>query len=83
MKNLHLISMKTDNMLGLIQRVSTLFSRNRISVRTMNISEGNAKNSFQFNIEVFIENDLVERLKNKMSNIVEAHDLQVRAETVC
>lgn len=81
MKDLHFISMTTDNALRVLQRISSVFSKNRINIEQLNVFETKTKNISHFNIAIYTENEMVEKILKQLGKIVECHEVHVRSAT--
>lgn len=79
MKNLYFISMTTDNTLRVLQRVASVFSRNRVNIEQLNIFETKEDNISHFNLAIYTESALVEKLLKQLEKIVECHEVHARS----
>ena len=80
MKTLYFISMTTDNALRVLQRVSSVFSRNRVNIEQLHVFEAKPQNISHFNIAIYSENDLIDKLLKQLQKIVELHEVHIRSE---
>ena len=80
MQNLYFISLTTDNVLRVLQRISSVFSRNRVNIEQLSVFEARTNNLSHFNIVIYAEETLVETLLKQLGKIVELYEINVRSE---
>ncbi len=81
MRNLYSISMTTENTLRVLQRTASVFSRNRVNIEQLNVFETDTKGISFFNIVIYAEEKLVERVVKQLAKIVELREIHVHKST--
>jgi len=77
MKNIYLISMKAENALRVLQRVASVFSRNRINIEQLNVFAAEIGNISHLNITICSESCLVKRVIKQLNKVIEVHEIEV------
>ena len=70
--------MTADNTLRVLQRVASVFSRNRINIEQLNVFATNVKGISHLNIAVYSEEHLVEKISKQLGKVIELHEIHVR-----
>lgn len=71
MKKKFTISVFTENKVGLLGRLSTIFIRRHINIESLFVSETEYHGISRFTIEIFSSSDIAERLVAQISKIIE------------
>lgn len=79
LKKMYFISLTTNNSLRVLQRVSTVFSRNRVNIEQLHVFSSPEENVSHFNIAIYTEERLVKKVMKQLGKIIELHDIFVRA----
>ncbi|MEZ4884495.1 MAG: acetolactate synthase small subunit [Chitinophagales bacterium] len=71
MKNIYTITAYTENTVGLLSRITAIFTRRHISIQTLNVSETEKKGVFRFTIVVRETEDMVNKVVKQIRKIIE------------
>lgn len=77
MKNLYSISMTTENALRVLQRVASIFSRNRINIEQLNVFETKTAGLSHFTIAIYSEPEAIEKLLKQLGKMIELKEVHV------
>ncbi len=77
MKNLYSISMTTDNTLRVLQRVASIFSRNRINIEQLNVFETKTEGVSHFTIAIYSEPKAIDSLLKQLGKMIELREVHV------
>lgn len=72
--NLYYIVITTDNTLRVLQRIATVFSRNRVNIEKMNAFKNEENNITHINIAIYTESKPVDKLIKQLEKIIEVHE---------
>ena len=65
------ISIFTENSIGLLHRITSIFTKRHLSIESLNTSESETENVFRFTIVVFTEEEFVQKIVNQIEKQVE------------
>ena len=76
-ESIHFITINTENTLCVLQRISSIFSRNRINIEQLTVFETANKGISHFNLVVHSTQDKIEKIVKKLDNIIEVIDINI------
>ncbi len=76
-KNLYAISMTTENALRVLQRVASIFSRNRINIEQLNVFETKTVGVSHFNVVIYCEPQTIDKLLKQLGKMIELREVHV------
>lgn len=65
------ISIFTENSIGLLHRITSIFTKRHLSIESLNTSESETENVFRFTIVVITEEEFVQKIVNQIEKQVE------------
>ncbi len=77
MNTIYILSLTTENTLRVLQRISTVFSRNRINIEQLNVCETQRRGTSHFNIIIHSDAEAITKLVKQLKRIIELVDIQV------
>ena len=77
MKSTYMISLTTENALRVLQRISTVFTRNRINIEQLNVFETQAQGISHFHIVIKVDDDLVKKIVKQLGKIIEVIEVGI------
>ncbi|AFX70586.1 acetolactate synthase small subunit [Francisella tularensis] len=76
-ENIYFITMNTENTLCVLQRISSVLSRNRINIEQLTVFETANKGISHFNLVVHSTQDKIEKIVRKLANVIEVIDISI------
>ena len=76
-ESIHFITINTENTLCVLQRISSIFSRNRINIEQLTVFETANKGISHFNLVVHSTQNKIEKIVKKLDNIIEVIDINI------
>ncbi|QIW09958.1 acetolactate synthase small subunit [Francisella sp. LA112445] len=76
-ENIYFITMNTENTLCVLQRISSVLSRNRINIEQLTVFETANKGISHFNLVVHGTQDKIEKIVKKLANVIEVIDINI------
>lgn len=76
MKSIYILSLTTENSLRVLQRISFIFSRNRVNIKYINVFELPDGIS-SFNIAIKCDNVLIKKIIKQLKNVIELIDINI------
>jgi acetolactate synthase-1/3 small subunit len=73
-KKLFTISVFTENSPGVIQRVTTLFTKRNLNIESLTVSETEERGISRFTILIRLNEKLANTIVNQLKRIIEVHD---------
>lgn len=73
----HTISVFTENSPGVLHRLTVLFTRRKLNIETLTVSETERKGISRFTIVVKCEDDIIEKVTKQIARIIEVLDVSV------
>lgn len=77
MQQMYVLSLTTENTLRVLQRIATIFTRNRLNIEQLNVFETSRKGISHFNIVFHTQQHTVEKLIKQLQRIVELLDVKI------
>lgn len=77
MKSTYMISLTTENTLRVLQRITTVFTRNRINIEQLNVFETQVRGISHFHIVIQVDDDLVNKIVKQLGKIVEVIEVDI------
>ena len=77
MSRCYTISAFTENSPGVLHRLTVLFTRRKVNIESLTVSETEKKGISRFTIVVYSERDLVEKIAKQINRIIEVVDVFV------
>ncbi len=74
------LQLKSENALRVLQRISTVFSRNRFNIEELHVKPSEEANLSQFDITIHAEPHRVDNLKKQLRKIIEVVEVQIKAK---
>ncbi|MFN8389061.1 MAG: acetolactate synthase small subunit [Bdellovibrionota bacterium] len=71
------ISAFTENTPGVLQRLTIIFSRRKVNIDSLTVSETETKGISRFTIVISVEPDLIQKLAKQLNRIIEVVDVFV------
>lgn len=71
MTNNYTLSVFTENRVGMLQRLSVIFTRRHVNIESITASESEVKNVFRYSIVVHVTEDMAKKLNAQLSKQVE------------
>ncbi|WP_158527288.1 acetolactate synthase small subunit [Pelagibaculum spongiae] len=71
----HTITAYTENAVGILARMASLFSRNRVNIEKLHVEESETKGISQFTIVVYCDSEKARKLVNQLRRIIELQDV--------
>jgi len=71
MKSTYTISIFTEDRIGLLNRITIIFTRRHINIESITASESEVKGIYRYTIVVSVTNDLVEKLVKQIDKQIE------------
>jgi acetolactate synthase-1/3 small subunit len=71
MKSMYTISIFTEDRIGLLNRITIIFTRRHINIESITASESEVKGIYRYTIVVSVTNDLVEKLVKQIDKQIE------------
>ncbi len=75
MENLHTISVFTENSPGVLHRITVMFTRRKVNIESLTVSETERKGVSRFTIVVKIDDDMLDKVIKQLARIVEVLDV--------
>ncbi|APC97266.1 ACT domain-containing protein [Francisella frigiditurris] len=76
-ENIYFIAINTENTLCVLQRISSILSRNRVNIEQMTVFETANKGISHFNLVVHSTEIKIEKIIKKLANIIEVIDINI------
>ena len=76
-ENIYFITMNTQNTLCVLQRISSILSRNRVNIEQLTVFETANKGISHFNLVVHGTQDKIEKIVKKLANVIEVIDINI------
>ncbi|GAB4226871.1 MAG: acetolactate synthase small subunit [Francisella sp.] len=76
-QKIYFITMNTENTLCVLQRISSILSRNRINIEQLTVFETANKGISHFNLVVHSTQEKIEKIVKKLANIIEVIDVNI------
>lgn len=76
-ENIYFMTMNTENTLCVLQRISSVLSRNRINIEQLTVFETANKGISHFNLVVHSTQDKIEKIVKKLANVIEVIDISI------
>lgn len=77
MEKIFFISLTTENTLRVLQRISTVFSRQRVNIEQLNVFETKKQGISHFSIVIHANDIALEKLVKQLKKIIELLDVRV------
>ncbi|MDC0534765.1 acetolactate synthase small subunit [Francisellaceae bacterium] len=77
MKSTYMISLTTENALRVLQRISTVFTRNRINIEQLNVFETQVSGISHFHIVTRVDDILVKKIVKQLAKIIEVIEVDI------
>lgn len=77
MSNIYVLSLTTENALRVLQRIATIFARNRLNIEQLNVFETSQKGISHFNIMVHSCESLIEQIVKQLERIIEVKQVNI------
>jgi len=81
-KNNYTITAYTENSVGLLSRITAIFTRRHINIKSLNVSETEKKGISRFTIVVCETEDMVNKMTKQIRKIVEAMRVDFHTENM-
>ncbi len=69
----YIISIFTDNQVGVLARITGIFTRRKINIESLRVSETQHKGTSKFTIHAFTNEDTIGRVVAGIERIIEVH----------
>jgi acetolactate synthase-1/3 small subunit len=69
--------MNTENTLCVLQRISSVLSRNRVNIEQLTVFETANKGISHFNLVVHGSQEKIEKIVKKLANVIEVIDINI------
>jgi acetolactate synthase-1/3 small subunit len=76
-ENIYFITINTENTLCVLQRISSILSRNRVNIEQLTVFETANKGISHFNLGVHCTQEKIEKIVKKLANIIEVIDINI------
>ena len=77
MTSTYMISLTTENTLRVMQRITTVFTRNRINIEQLNVFETPISGISHFHIVIQVDDVLILKIIKQLAKIVEVIDVDI------
>jgi acetolactate synthase-1/3 small subunit len=77
MKNIYVISAMTENTLRVLQRMASVFARQRLNIEQLSVFETNQKGLSHFNIVIYSEEKTMQRVLHQLQRIIEVVEINI------
>ena len=81
MKYCYEIALTTENTLRVLQRITTVFSRNRINIEKLNVFETEVSGISHFNIVIHVSETVMQKTLRQLEKIVEVIEVDIQNKT--
>jgi len=78
MEQLHTISVFTENSPGVLHRITVLFTRRKVNIESLTVSETERKGISRFTIVIKADSEMLEKIVNQIARIVEVLDVSAK-----
>ena len=78
MDKLHTISVFTENSPGVLHRITVIFTRRKVNIESLTVSETERKGVSRFTIVVRSEEEIINKILQQIARIVEVLDVSAR-----
>ena len=75
---LHTISVFSENSPGVLHRITVLFTRRKINIESLTVSETERKGISRFTIVVKVDDEILEKVLKQIARIVEVTDVYAK-----
>lgn len=79
-QKVYFLKLKSENALRVLQRISTVFSRNRFNIEELHVKETEDKGISIFSVTIHAEPHRVENLKKQLRRIIEVIEVSITAK---
>lgn len=77
MMELYHISLEAENALRVLQRIAAVFSRNRVNIEKLQVSETECTGVSHIDITIHSEKEPLEKLVKQLGRIIELNDVHI------
>ena len=81
MMELYHVSLEAENALRVLQRIAAVFSRNRINIEQLSVSETERTGISHFDIAIHSEKEPLDKLVKQLEKIIELNDVHIVDQT--
>ncbi len=81
MQYIYVMAGTTENVLGILQRLAGVFTRNRINIEQFNISTTKNTRVSHFNLMIHADEKTVERVIQQLQKIIELIEVKITSKT--
>lgn len=78
MESLHTVSIFTENSPGVLHRITVLFTRRKINIESLTVSETERKGISRFTIVLRIDDETLAKVLKQIARIVEVREVSAR-----
>jgi acetolactate synthase-1/3 small subunit len=78
MEHLHTISVFTENSPGVLHRITVLFTRRKLNIESLTVSETERKGISRFTIVIRADDDILQKVLKQIARIVEVLDVSAK-----
>ncbi len=71
--------MTTENTLRVLQRVASIFSRNRVNIEQLNVFETKTAGISHFNVIIYSNAEAIEKLIKQLGKMIELREVHVHS----
>lgn len=79
MGQLYSISMTTENALRVLQRIASIFSRNRVNIEQLNVFETKTVGLSHFHVVIYSEPKAIDNLIKQLAKMIELREVHVHS----
>jgi acetolactate synthase I/III small subunit len=79
-ENIYIISITTENTLNVLQRIASIFSRHRINIEQLNVTETINKGISHFTVILHSHNEKMSKIVKQLKKIIEVIDIKISSQ---
>ncbi len=79
-QKVYYLKLKSENALRVLQRISTVFSRNRFNIEELHVKETEEKGVSLFSVTIHAEPARIDNLKKQLRRIIEVLEVTITAK---
>jgi acetolactate synthase-1/3 small subunit len=79
-ENIYIISITTENTLNVLQRISSIFSRHRVNIEQLNVTETINKGVSHFTVILHSHNEKMRKIVKQLNKIIEVIDIKISSQ---
>lgn len=80
-KQRYTVSIFTENMVGLLARITAIFTRRHINIESLTVSETEVKGISRFTVVVNVSSDMIDKVTKQINKIVEVIHAEYHKDT--